>query len=710
MQRSLLSLLILSCLSPLVFATDNVTTTETLTELVPIQVGIEQNDNNLVNNSSSTKFEHEILEVPFNRSLISQENMQQQDIQRVDDALYSVSGVFHQSNYGGGYWDNYSFRGFNTDPDMGATTIRNGLSVNRGINTPKDMLNIQSMDFLKGAGASVYGRGETGGLVNIITKQPKWEKETIVNARLNTQEKYRLSLEYNQPVNDNLAYRVAIAGEDNQSFRDHVKNNRLLISWQMAWKLSDYTIFNFDNEFLHQSGVFDRGISANKQGKILMNRKTFTGEPTDKNTLQDLFYQARLKHKFNDDWDVNTGLSYKKTSLEGVSTEPRRMLDDNTLSRFRRARDNYSLDILWNADLMGKINTDWANHEILLSSEIGQLQYRQKLLRKNPDFANNIALNKIDVRDGMQIYNNNLYQLTSANQNEDFKEQQHYFALNAQDQMFFNDKFSLLMGVRFDYVKQKFKNYNIAQYNKTVQQKNHSQFSPRIGVNYKITPDFSIYTNYGRSFAMNSRLDKDGNNFEPERGENYEIGGKYQFNPNSLMSIALFNAKKQNVLTYNNDTGYYMAVGENSSRGIELDFNYQYNDKLNLNVNYAYTKAQVEKDIVLSKGARLSNIPKHSGAVSANYEFLQKNTRKAGLGGTVAYIGERSGNYIDTGFNLPAYTLINMHGYYQPSERVRYQLNINNVLDKHYYPASYSDLWIQTGEPRNASLSIRWKF
>lgn len=709
MQRSLLSILILSLCSSMVFANEQtLSSQEQLPELSAIQVEVSQ-EQDVAHQASSTKFEHHVLDVPFNRSFISEDMMQKNNIQRVDDALYQVSGVFHQSNYGGGYWDNYSFRGFNTDPDMGATTIRNGSSVNRGINTPKDMLNIQSMDFVKGAGASVYGRGETGGLLNITTKQPKWEKETILKTTLNTQDKYRLSLEHTAPINDKLASRVAIAGENNQSFRDHVENKRLFISSQLAWKISDHTSLLFENEFLRQKGVFDRGISAQKNNQITMNRKTFTGEPSDINTLQDLFYQLRLNHQFNDEWQVKTGLSYKKTTLQGVSTEPRALLDENTLARFRRSRDNYSLDVLWNADVLGKINTDWAKHEILISGEMGQLQYRQHLLRRNPIVASGLYLNPIDIRHGQQVYNNNLYQLKSTDQNEDFKEQQRYFAINVQDQMFFNDKLSALAGVRFDYVKQRFDNYNTKQYQQSVQQKNHHQLSPRVGINYKINPNLSVYANYGRSFAMNARLDEDGKNFEPERGENYEVGAKYQFNANSLISMTLFHANKKNVLTYNN-TGYYMAVGEHSSRGVELDFNYQYNDKLNLNAAYAYTKAQVEKDITLAKGSRLSNIPKHSGSVSVNYEFLQQDARKAGLGGTVAYIGERSGNYIDTGFNLPAYTLVNTHAYYQPSERVRYQLNVNNLLDKTYYPASYSNLWIQAGEPRNASLSMQWKF
>ena len=48
--------------------------------------------------------------------------------------------------------------------------IRNGLSVNRGINAPKDVVNIESLEFLKGPIAALYGRGETGGLLNLNSK------------------------------------------------------------------------------------------------------------------------------------------------------------------------------------------------------------------------------------------------------------------------------------------------------------------------------------------------------------------------------------------------------------------------------------------------------------------------------------------------------------------------------------------------------------
>lgn len=706
MKPSTLSLSIFALFSGYSFA-DVIEPTSSLETIV---VQADQENETLTSTTSITKFNQHVLDTPFSRSMVDQKQIQQQDIQTVDDAIYHTSGVFHQTDYGGGFWDNYSFRGFGTDPDMGATTIRNGLSVNRGINAPKDMVNVESLEFLKGSAAAIYGRGEVGGLLNVTTKKPKWQQENIVQLRANTDEKYRLSVEHTAPINDQIAYRIAMSGEDNQSFRDYVYSKQLFISPQLTWKLSDQTQLDFDSEWSERRALFDRGVSSVRQ-QLVMDPKTYTGEPdSDENKLNNQFYQLRLAHQINEDWKVNSAISYKQTHLTGTSTEPRRMLNDVTLTRFRRHRDNESKDILAQADILGQIQSPWAKHDVLLSSELGQLDYRQRLLRKNPNFNTLQYLNEIDIRRGWQIYNNQLYQLTAADQSEDFNEKQRYFALNLQDQMFFNDQWSALLGVRYDYVQQQFDNYNLTQYATSQQKQQHHQWSPRVGINYKATDVWSWYANYGQSFAMNSRLDINGKPFDPEYGTNYELGTKYQFADRGLLGIALFHSKKRNILT-DAGTGYYTTVGEAVSQGVEMDATYHVNDQISLGTHYTYINAQVKEDPNLERtGKRLSNIPKHSGTLSGHYEFLQQGEQKAGIGGSINYIGKRSGHYVDNGFTLPAYTLVNVYSYYAPSERIRYQLNIHNLLNETYYPASYSQLWIQAGEPLNASFSMQFKF
>ncbi|MBJ9371982.1 MULTISPECIES: TonB-dependent siderophore receptor [Acinetobacter] len=690
--------LISSCslLSNLVWAQ----TSDPTSSLPTIVIQAQNTDQNVLTTSASTKFTHDVLDTPSSRSFLSQEALKQQDVQRIDDALNQVSGVFSQTNYGGGFWDNFSFRGFSTDPNIGPQIIRNGLSVNRGLSASRDMVNIESLEFLKGPMAALYGRGETGGLLNINTKKPAWESSNEINLRANSLEKYRASFEHTAPINDQLAYRFAIAHEDNQSFRDYVSNSRWFFSPQLSWKLSDRTQLDLDTEFTRVEGLFDRGISA-YQKQIVMNPKTYTGEPSDGDHLQtDNFYQIRLTHELNDDWKVKSAVSVKDSLLKGFSSEPRRIQSDaRTLERQRRYRDNKSDDVLFQTEMLGTIQQDWAKHEILLSAETGQMKYRQLQLRRN---HSSDSPNIIDIY--QPTYGKYLPNLPLFIDTED---RQKYFAFNVQDQIFLNDQWSVLLGLRFDHVTQEFVN-KIAT---TSNQKDLQQTSPRFGLNYRLNDAWSVYANYGQSFAINSGMDRNNQTFDPEKGQSYEIGSKYQLNPQSLISIALFKMDKENVLTTDPiDNNFQITAGEVSSQGIELDVETQLNDQLSLRANYSYTDAQIEKDQTLAEGSRLSNVPKHSGSISTNYEWTLSNNSNVGVGATAVYVGKRSGHSADNGFNLPEYTLINLNAYYAPREQIRYQFNLHNLLDKTYYTASYSEMWIQPGEPLNASLAVQWKF
>ncbi|MEB3766693.1 TonB-dependent siderophore receptor [Acinetobacter sp. MD2] len=664
--------------------------------------------------SSSTKFRHSIMDVPFSRNFLSEEMLKQQDIQRIDKAIQLVNGVYAQNNYGGGFWDNYSIRGFTTDPNVSSTVIRNGLSVNRGLSAPRDMVNIKSIDFLKGPATAMYGRGEMGGLLNINAKQPQWEPQGELSLRGNTEEKYRASVEYTTPINDQLAYRLALAHEDNQSFRDEVNSQRWFISPQFSWKISDQTQLNFDSEITQQKGLFDRGISA-YQGQILMNRKTFTGEPSaDQNKVSDQFYQLNLIHQINDDWKLNSAISYKQGKITGSSNEPRSFANDaETLNRQRRERYTFTKDLLAQSEMLGTIDTAWARHEVLIGTEIGRLIFNQSQLRCdsgrvgriNGGYSNSAryCVNQINVNHPQYgDYPNYMGMFTNTHEVQDTA------ALNMQDQMFLNDQWSILLGGRFDHVKQSLDNYvNAASSNKIF-----NEVSPRIGVNYKLNDTLSFYSNYGKSFALNTGTDANGQVFAPEKGESYELGSKFQPSDANLFTAALFHMKKRNALTIDpKDPSYQYAAGEARSQGIELSFQTEFASKLNVSANYTYTDAIITQDTNIAKGTRLNSIPKHNANLSLNYTMLDDGDRKAGVGGNVVYVGSRNGTQNDQGnLKLAAYTIVNLNAYYAPNSKLRYQFNLNNLFDKTYSVESYSDMWIQPGDPINASLSMQWHF
>ena len=77
------------------------------------------------------------------------------------------------------------------------------------------LLDVERVEVLKGAQGGLYGRNATGGVVNVITRQPNTEK-LEANSLLDYGEKSTLrAASYpNLPVNDRIA--VNVAGE-----RDH---------------------------------------------------------------------------------------------------------------------------------------------------------------------------------------------------------------------------------------------------------------------------------------------------------------------------------------------------------------------------------------------------------------------------------------------------------------------------------------------------------
>lgn len=222
-------------------------------QLSTLTLTAEKQDERHASSQAITQFNHDLIDVPFTKSHVSEQDIKNHNIQRVSDALALVNGVVYQDSYGGGFWDNYSFRGFSTDPNMGTIYMRNGLSSLSGIHAPRDMVNIQSIDFLKGPMAAMYGQGAIGGIMNITTKQPEWQRKSELTLSGSTLEEYRTALDTTGAINDQLAYRLGLAYENNQSFRDQVDSQHYYIAPQLAWKISDRTQLNLDTEFAKKS-------------------------------------------------------------------------------------------------------------------------------------------------------------------------------------------------------------------------------------------------------------------------------------------------------------------------------------------------------------------------------------------------------------------------------------------------------------------------
>ena len=125
---------------------------------------------------------------------------------------------------------------------------------------------------------------------------------------------------------------------------------------------------------------------------------------------------------------------------------------------------------------------------------------------------------------------------------------------------------------------------------------------------------------------------------------------------------------------------------------------------------YSYADSEVTKDNRLPLGVPLSNAPRHSASALSIYEFQGGPLKGLGLGAGVTYIGKRMLAVSATSSSVPGYTVVNLIGYYDLTDKIRLQANVNNLFDKYYYERSFGTSNLVPGAPLNAVFSLTAKF
>ncbi|WP_373321894.1 TonB-dependent siderophore receptor [Pseudomonas paralcaligenes] len=638
--------------------------------------------------ATATRSDVDIRDTPQSIEVVPAQVLEDLNTTRIDRALDFAGGVSRQNNFGGLTFLNYSVRGFTT-----GELYRNGFAINRGSYSAPDASGIERIEVLKGPSASLYGRGDPGGLVNIVGKKPQAESFSRLNLSAGSWDRYRASLDANTPLSEDgsLLSRINLAVEDNGSFRDHVGNRRQVVTPSLSWQLDADTLLQLDAEFARTESVFDRGLPAVNGELGAVRRSAFFGEPNDgdiRNDNQTL--DLALERHLDEGWKLRLASHYTQGHLRGDSSEPQRLVGD-TLTRFYRQRDFEWNDSITQAELHGSFELAGWQHQSLIGLEYENYRNSQKYPQ-----SETLASYGLNIR--KPVYGTPKPPITRPN---DFHERTESYALNLQDQIAFTDRLRGLLGVRLERVEQR----SLNRASGVANEQRKDVATPRIGLLYQLVPEVGLFANAGTSFKPNA-IGSRGEVYQPEKGLGYETGLKLDLLDGRLGgNVALFHIDKENVVT--TDTlGDSLAAGEARSRGLDLQFSGQLSDALRLIGAYAYIDAEVTKgDTALPAGSDLLGIPRHSGSLLAVYEFQHGALRGSDIGAAVTHVGERSGQ-AGSDFRLPAYETLDLLAHYKASEQVTLGVNLNNVFDRKYYERAYNSVWVLPGEPRNLSFSL----
>ncbi|MEJ1095485.1 MULTISPECIES: TonB-dependent siderophore receptor [unclassified Pseudoxanthomonas] len=690
--------------SPVADAADDVTELDALEVVGRQDAGAYYADE-----ASGAKSRLPLRELPQSVRILSRQAIDDLGATRLDDTLDYVGGVSRQNNFGG-LWDNIAIRGLPGNENTGSSMLLNGFSGNRGFNAPRDMANIERLEFLKGPAAALYGSSEPGGTVNLVTKQPQWRWGHALEAYAGSHDSYRTALDSTGPLTEDFAYRLNMAAEDRGSFRDHIHSQRQFVAPAFAWRLGDATQLNYSGEWIRHQTPLDRGVVSvdGRLGRV--SREAFLGEPGDGDiTIRNQTHQLVLEHEWSEGWTSRAGLSYREGTLHGFSTEAHALMaDGRTLRRQHRYRDYASEDVALQAELQGRFAMGGLQHELLVGTEAYDFSLDQRMLRINPSAANPYAIDILNPVYGQPR--------PDPLPNTDTREEQRNVALYVQDAIHLGERWRLMAGLRMDRYEQTLDNRRTGA---RVRQQPHEN-SPRIGLSYLPSEAWTLYVNAGRSFRPNIGTDAQANPFDPESGRAVEAGAKWQSASGQLgATLALFDIRKSNVVTADPaNPGFSANSGEVRSRGVELDFSGQLSEHWRINSSFVYDQVDVLKDNTLEVDGSLINVPRINGSVLGVYENILSNGSRYGIGAGVTHMGERLGETrtqadADAGvraFELPAYTTGKLVAYWRISPRLRLSLDVDNLLDETYYSSSVSRLWVTPGTGRTVTLGVQTKF
>ena len=666
------------------------------------------------------------LEIPAADQIIDEEVLRTAGALDLNEALDLSASVARQNNFGG-LWNSFSIRGFSGDINLPSGFLVNGFNAGRGFGGPRDLAGIEAVDVLKGPRSALFGRGEPGGTINLVTKRPQLEKGGYIQGTIGSWEQYRVEGDVQNVFgdSDNIGARVVGFFEDADSFREGKETQKYGLYPSVRVDFNDRSRLSYELEYTAQELPQDRGVIFSEEFGF-SPRELFTGEPDALIETEVLGHQLEYQYDFSDNWGILLGAGYRETSLLGDAYENNfgsrqpYLVDGETISPFFRFRDYDTDYFVLRGEVTGEFNTGPIRHRLIAGLDYDEFNNDQVANRFRQAGIGGAPSSSLDPQTYLLIDVSNpqygLYDRPDAAAQIDRIETLNGVGFYFQDQIDITDNLQIRLGGRFDDFEQELDNRRSA----TSEESSNTYFSPQAGVVYRANDAISVYASYGEGIRQLSGNDPDGNSFDPNKTKSTEIGvkadlGQLSDSIEGTASATLFNVQQSNILVFGNGFSDPIPAGEAESQGLELDANIAFANDLSVWFSYSYidgeyTNSGIDTSTFTSfePGSPLVNSPEHQLSLQLA-QSLTLGDMPIQFGGGLLYVGERSGE-LGSDFTLPDYTTVRLFGEIEPIDNVSLRFDVDNVFDETFYTDSFANVWVQPGAPRRFRLTAAYAF
>jgi catecholate siderophore receptor len=680
-------------------------------ELETVKVVGEQDvDYRAKRSSTATKTDTPLIDTPQSVTVVTRELIEDQAMQGMADVVRYVPGVGMAQ--GEGNRDTPIFRGSGSTADLFIDGMRDDVQYFR------DVYNIERAEVLKGPNAMIFGRGGSGGLLNRVSKQAEWETIREVGLQVGSWDRRRLTADVGQEINKKVAFRVNALVEDSGSFRDDVSAERRGINPTVTFLIGENSDLSLGVEHFEDERTADRGVSSYLGRPVDVDPSTFFGDPARSTAeVEADTFNALFEHGFA------SGANLRNRTLVGRYDKfyqnifPGAVDAAQTvaISAYNNATTRDS--VINQTDLTFVANTGAVEHTLLVGAEFSRQETDN--FRETGYFSGacpgGLTTTRVPLSDPRYTGPVCFQQSVSDADNHSVARTA---AVYVQDQIEFSPQWLAVIGLRHD-------SFEVDLHNNRSGKDLSSTdnlLSPRVGLIYKPQEHLSIYANYGiaylpRSGEQLASLSETNAALDPEEFANLEFGAKWDIRPNLSATAAVYELQRSNVAVLdpdpNNITGRLILLDGDSQRvrGAELELSGRLTDKWKVMGGIAWQDAEITREINSSPtskipaGTVLAQVPRQTLSLWNRYDF---SPRWGAALGVVA----RSAMYASTSnaVTLPGYARFDGALFWTVSERLRLQLNVENLLDREYFASAHSDTNISPGSPRAAYLGVNLSF
>ena len=617
-----------------------------------------------------------------------------------------------------------SSRGF-----RGIPILKNGVRVHsdfRGTGILTDMQGVDNIQVLKGAAAITQGVatdiGSPGGVINIVTKTPKYYHGGSASVRLGSYGQARTAFDVFGPLtsDQNIAFRINGALERADSYRSGVSSDRFYFNPSLAWKVDAKSTLTLEMDYFDDSRTPDLGtvnLAENDINAIYnLPHDQFLGYTTDRSLTTNATYSARFNRELNDKLSIKAAFYKSDLDLNDKGATFGDVIKNNGQSVYNQRKRGYNIsdrndsNSVLQFDLVGKdVQTGRISHTF----QVG-FDYRTSIYSTSTQKIS--AIDTIDVfkRNGGNLPDNlklGAVSLAGAKSRA--------IGFVAQDVITFNPWLKTFLGIR----------YSKTQTNTATETTQSDAFNPLAGVIVTPFENINVFASYTNSSYPRtaSRLDINGKALGNERYDQLEAGIKTNWLDSRLrfnLTFFKINNRDINLPVYDDnwvDTGYFQKGGNDERKGIEVELSGRILDNLEVITGYSYIDAQYKEHTSYVYGSAPLNTPKHTFNAYVNYSFKEQ-LEGLSLGAGLYYTGERPINDWSSGavthegivpnqkpFNVASYLQANAQVAYQFDQHWNFRFLLNNVFNEIGYNA-YRTSYINQTDPRNFAGVLTYNF